>query len=143
MISRRDPGALGGRRAQWLSYVALFSSFGTLLCCALPALLVLFGLGATVASMLASAPWLVTLSEHKVIVFSIAGALIAGNFVYVYAIAPRLQARAAACAPGDPSCRTLSRYSKAVLWLSAAIYATGAAVAFGLGPFLMWWDARH
>ena len=35
-----------------LSYLSLFTSFGTLLCCALPSLLVLVGLGATVASFL-------------------------------------------------------------------------------------------
>ena len=42
-----------------VSYLSLFTSFGTLLCCALPSLLVLFGLGATVASFLSSLPWLV------------------------------------------------------------------------------------
>lgn len=46
-------------------YLALFSSVGTLVCCALPALLVLSGFGATVASLLSAAPWLVTLSRHK------------------------------------------------------------------------------
>ena len=72
-------------------YLSLFTSFGTLLCCALPSLLVLFGLGATVASFLSAAPWLVTLSRHKVWVFSGAGVLIAANFVYVYTVAPHLR----------------------------------------------------
>jgi mercuric ion transport protein len=36
-------------RSGALSYLSLFTSLGTLLCCALPSLLVLFGLGATVA----------------------------------------------------------------------------------------------
>src|ERR1700750_3233209 len=98
-------------RADTLSYLSLFTSFGTLLCCALPSLFVLFGLGATVASVLSEAPWLVTMSHHKHWVFLIAGVLIAGNFVYVYAVAPRLQARRAACAPNDPSaCQTASRF---------------------------------
>jgi hypothetical protein len=48
-----------------LSFLSLFTSFGTLLCCALPSLLVLLGLGATVASLLSAAPWLVSLSHHK------------------------------------------------------------------------------
>lgn len=48
-----------------LSYLALFTSLGTLLCCALPSLLVLLGMGATAASFLAALPWLVTLAtEH-------------------------------------------------------------------------------
>jgi hypothetical protein len=33
------------RAAGLLSYLSLFTSFGTLLCCALPSLLVLLGLG--------------------------------------------------------------------------------------------------
>ncbi|MGH9439435.1 MAG: hypothetical protein ACRD22_16470, partial [Terriglobia bacterium] len=105
------------RRSKFFSFVALFSSFGTLLCCALPSLLVLFGLGATVASFLSAVPWLVTMAQHKLWVFGIAGALIAGNLVYVYRIAPKLQAKGAACPPEDPSaCQTASRFSRAVLW---------------------------
>ena len=72
--------ATQARQAFWLQYVSLFTSVGTLLCCALPSLLVLFGLGATVASVLSEAPWLVTMSHHKHWVFLIAGLLIAGNF---------------------------------------------------------------
>jgi mercuric ion transport protein len=130
-------------RALGLQYLSLFSSLGTLICCALPSLLVLFGLGATVASILSTAPWLVALSHHRNWVFGIAGALIAGNFVYLYAIVPRLRSAAQVCPPGDPSCRTATRVSKVVLWLSAGIYTVGAITAFALGPFFLWWDARH
>lgn len=38
-------------------FLSLFTSFGTLIYCALPSLLVLVGLGATVASFLSAAPW--------------------------------------------------------------------------------------
>src|SRR3984893_7340859 len=86
-----------------LSYLSLFTSLGTLLCCALPSLLVLLGLGATVASTLAEAPWLVAMSHHKHWVFVVAGCLIAGNLVYVYRVAPRLQARNGSCDPAQPS----------------------------------------
>lgn len=46
-------------------------SLGTLLCCALPALLVLLGLGAAVASVLSSLPWLVTLSRRNAWVLAV------------------------------------------------------------------------
>ena len=68
-------------RSGALSYLSLFTSLGTLLCCALPSLLVLFGLGATVASVLSEAPWLVAMSHHKPWVFIVAGVLISSNFV--------------------------------------------------------------
>jgi mercuric ion transport protein len=58
-------------RSGVLSYGSLFTSLGMLLCCALPSLLVLFGLGATVATVLADVPSLVTLSRHKHWVFLI------------------------------------------------------------------------
>ena len=131
------------RRAFWLQYLSLFSSLGTLLCCALPSLLVLFGLGATVASILSAAPWLVSLSQHKVWVFAVAGGLIALSFFYTYALAPRLRIRQEACAPDDPTCGTATRVSKIVLWISSAIYVVGFFTAFALGPFLLWWAARH
>src|SRR5258706_15552597 len=99
-------------RGSALSYLSLFTSLGTLLCCALPSLLVLFGLGATVASVLSEAPWLVSMSHHKHWVFIAAGALITSNFVYVYAIARKLQARSGTCDPVQPSsCQTTTRFS--------------------------------
>jgi mercuric ion transport protein len=106
-----------------LSYLSLFTSVGTLLCCALPSLLVLLGLGATVASVLSEAPWLVTMSHHKNWVFIVAGVLISGNFVYIYAVAPKLQARSVACDRNDPTtCQTAGRFSRVVLCCSATLY---------------------
>jgi len=135
-------GAPPKSRSGALSFLSLFTSIGTLLCCALPSLLVLLGLGATVASVLAEAPWLVSLSHHKNWVFATAGVLISGNLLYVYRIAPRLQARSGACDPGDPSaCQTASRFSRIVLWLSAALYLAGFFSAYLLGPILVRFDS--
>ena len=129
------------RPAFWLQYLSLFSSVGTLLCCALPSLLVLLGLGATVASALATMPWLVTLSRHKNWTFAIAGVLIAANLVYVSRVVPRL--KAAACAVGDESCERAARVSNILLWFTVVLYGVGAVVAYGLGPFLIWLDGSQ
>src|SRR5580692_349382 len=102
-----QPNAPRRVRSGALSYLSLFTSLGTLLCCALPSLLVLLGLGATVASALSEAPWLVAMSHHKNWVFLVAGILISGNFVYVYAVAPKLQMKSGACGPSQPAaCQT-------------------------------------
>lgn len=123
-----------------LSYLSLFGSVGTLLCCALPSILVLLGLGATVASFLSAAPWLVTLSRNKALVFAASGLLIAVNFLYVYGIAPLLQARTEACPPAAPEqCKSASRMSKILLWSSAIVYLVGFFSAFVLGPLLFQW----
>jgi mercuric ion transport protein len=120
-----------------LGYLSLFTSLGTLLCCALPSLLVLLGLGATVASAVSATPWLITLSRHKNWTFAIAGLLIAANFAYLFRIAPRLQAAGQSCPVGEPSaCGTASRMSRGILWVSAGIYLVGLFSAYLLGPIL-------
>lgn len=125
-------------RQRMLDGLSLFGSLSTLLCCALPSVLVLFGLGATVASVLSAAPWLVALSRHKQLVFAISGVLIAANFAYVYVLAPRLSASSSqTCDTGAPSaCADASKVSRGILWVSAGLYVTGFFVAFALGPLL-------
>jgi hypothetical protein len=127
------------RRATGIwSYLSLFTSFGTLLCCALPSLLVLLGLGATVASFLSAVPWLVTVSRHKLWVFAVSGLLIGGNLLYIYVVAPRLQRAGTACTPDDSeACTAASRFSRIIIWTSAAIYGVGVFSAFVLGQLLM------
>jgi uncharacterized BrkB/YihY/UPF0761 family membrane protein len=124
-----------GKQSALLSYFSLFTSLSTLLCCALPSLLVLFGLGASVASALSFMPWLVTLSRHKQWTFSASGILIALSFLNMYYISPRVRAKQ--CSPDNPSaCEDASAVSKAILWASAAIYVVGVFVAYVLGPIL-------
>jgi mercuric ion transport protein len=124
------------RRAALLNYFSLFSSFSTLICCALPSVLVLLGMGTAVASLLSSAPWLVSLSRHKIWTFSISGTLIAASFVMTYLVAPRLQ-RGDVCEADDPiTCGEISKLSEVVLWVSVAIWSGGFFVAYLLGPIL-------
>lgn len=58
------------------SLLSLFASSSTLICCAIPALLVSLGAGAALASLVAVFPQIVWISEHKEIIFSIAALLI-------------------------------------------------------------------
>ena len=124
------------RRVALLNYFSLFSSFSTLICCAVPSVLVLLGMGTTVASLLSAAPWLVSLSRHKVWTFSIAGTLIAWSFLVTYVIAPRLR-DGESCDADDPTtCGEVSKLSRVLLWGSAVIYCGGFFVAYLLGPIL-------
>jgi mercuric ion transport protein len=131
-----SPLAQRARRAALLNYFSLFSSFSTLICCALPSILVLLGMGTTVASLLSAAPWLVGFSRHKVWTFSIAGILIALSFLMTYLIAPRLR-QGEACDADDPTtCGEVSKVSRILLWGSAIIWSGGFFVAYLLGPIL-------
>ena len=92
--------------------------------------------------VLSEAPWLVSLSHHKNWVFIVAGLLISGNFIYVYAIAPKLQLRNGACDPNDPTaCQRASRFSRIMLWCSAGLYLVGCFSAYALGPLLIRFDS--
>jgi mercuric ion transport protein len=124
------------RRAALLNYFSLFSSFSTLICCALPSVLVLLGMGTTVASLLSAAPWLVSLSRHKIWTFSIAGILISMSFVMTYFIAPRLRVGEVCDADDPTTCGEVNKVSRAILWASAVIWSCGFFVAYLLGPIL-------
>src|SRR5271169_1853062 len=97
------------RRAALLNYFSLFGSFSTLICCALPSVLVLLGMGTAVASLLSAAPWLVSGSRHKIWTFSIAGTLIAASFVMTYFVAPRLRVGENCDADDPTTCAEVSR----------------------------------
>lgn len=125
--------------ARALSYLGLLTSVGTLLCCALPSLLVLLGFGATVASLVSALPWLVALSRHKAWVFTAAALLLAGNVYYLYRLAPRLLAARGVCPADDPdACARATRSSRRLLGLSALLYGVGVAVAYLLPVLLRW-----
>lgn len=119
--------AAEGRVGAWLS---LFASAGTLVCCALPSLLVVVGLGATAASLVSSLPWLVVLSRHKAWVFAASGLLLLGTWYYLHRLAPRLAAPGTACPPD------VSRLSRRLWILSVGLYTVGFFVAYLLAPVL-------
>lgn len=112
----------------------LAAAVGTLICCALPSLLVLLGFGTTVAAAVSVAPWLVVLSRNKIWVFLAAGLLIAGSRLYLKYLTPRVVPEGVSCPPA------LGRLTRNVWWASVVVYAIGFFVAFALGPILMWLD---
>jgi hypothetical protein len=120
-------------RERILAFLSLFSSASTLVCCALPALFVALGAGATLAGLVSNLPWLVFLTEHKAAVFALAGLLLA--------LAGYLQwkNRHAPC-PVDPvlagACMRLRGISRIILVFSALIYIIGFAFAYVLVYFV-------
>lgn len=110
-----------------LPSLSLFTSVGTLLCCALPALLVTLGMGATLAGLVGSAPWITVISEYKGVVFAIAGILLCAATLMQW------RARNLPC-PADPlkakACARLRVFSWGLLGFSVLIYLTGFFFAF-------------
>lgn len=120
-------------KSRLVNIVSLFTSASTLICCALPALLVAIGAGAALSSLVSTVPQLVWISEHKTPVFVFAGAmlLLAGLLQW--------NARNAPC-PADPAladaCQQARRNSLRIYWLSVAIFVIGAWFAF-VAPLLI------
>jgi hypothetical protein len=110
-----------------VAYFSLFTSAGTLICCALPALLVTLGMGAALAGLVSNAPWLIAFSTHKELVFSIAG------FMLLAAALLQWKNRNAPC-PIDPkqaqACMRLRKMNVVILSVSILIYAIGFFFAF-------------
>ena len=106
---------------------SLFTSVSTLICCALPALFVTLGAGATLASIVSVAPWLMVLSHYKVWTFGVSGIML------VLAGILQWRGRFAAC-PVDPVlasiCRRNRRISKVIYGLSLVFWMVGFFFAF-------------
>lgn len=120
----------------FVPFFSLFASLGTLVCCALPSLLVLIGLGTSVASLLAAVPWLVTLSQHKALTFAVAGALLAAAWAHRILIAPRLATPEECSTDAATACEQAASVGGRLLWISTTLYAAGVFVAYGLAPIL-------
>lgn len=124
-MSLEDPSL--PRAGVLAALASLFASSSTLVCCALPALLVGLGAGAALASLVSAVPQLVWLSEHKAGLFLAAGLMLALN------AALQWRQRTAPC-PVDPArrrhCERARSASRRMLAASALLYAVGAWFAF-------------
>lgn len=115
-----------------INYFALFGSISTLICCALPALLVSLGLGAVLVGLASHFPALIWISEHKVQVFIFSALMLILNGLLIW------KNRNAPC-PIDPelreSCIKGRKYSRNMYVFSVSIYLIGFLFAYVL-PFL-------
>jgi hypothetical protein len=120
-------GIVESRTGFWTSVVSLFASSGTLICCALPALLVAVGAGAALSSLVSVFPQVVWLSEHKEGLFAFAGVALVASGGLLW------RNRTAPC-PTDPAlrraCLRTRQSSGRVLLFSVLLYLVGGWFAF-------------
>ena len=64
--------------------LTLFTSFGTLVCCALPALMVTLGMGTTLAGFIGMFPSVTFISDYKEPIFIISGMFIILGFFFKF-----------------------------------------------------------
>ena len=120
-----------------MTWLALFTTMGTLVCCALPITLVALGMGATMASLVSNVPFLVTLSQYKIWVFAISGALLVLSGWLLY--------RAGRACPTDPTlaalCDKTQKWNRRIYWSSVGLWGIGFFAAFLALPLQIWLDA--
>jgi hypothetical protein len=119
-----------------ITVFTLFTTTGTLICCALPILLVTFGLGTTVVAMTSAFPFLITLTKYKVWVFAFSGAMLA--------LSGWIMFRPGRACPADEAlrqaCNTAFKWNKRIYWTAVIIWCVGFSTAYLLLPIRIWLD---
>lgn len=116
-----------GMKHTFMPTLSLFTSIGTLVCCALPALFVTLGAGAALAGLVSIAPWLVALSKYKAGTFGISATMI------LLAGFMRWKSRNAPC-PTEPekakACSRLRKISGWLYWGAVIVWVVGFFFAY-------------
>ncbi len=117
-----------------MTWFTLFTTTGTLVCCALPIILVTLGLGATVAAMTSAFPFLIFLSQHKTWVFAFSAVMLALSGWLMY--------RPGRSCPADPElarqCSRVHRWNRRIYWTSVTIWGIGFFAAYLALPLRIW-----
>ena len=114
----------------WPAIFALFTSTGTLVCCALPALLVTVGMGAVWANVIETVPGITILGKNKDLVFAITAVVLAASGAWQW------YARSLPC-PADPAKARACMRMRTISWWLWGI----AVAAFIVGGFFAYFAA--
>jgi hypothetical protein len=85
------------------------------------------------ASLIETAPWVVAVERHRLVLFSVSGALMALNY-WMVVVRPRR------CAPGE-LCHIDSpfmRFNRRLYWASLALFVIALVVTYGSLLVLRW-----
>lgn len=122
------------RHESGVSWLTLFTSTGTLVCCALPITLVTLGMGAAVVSLTSTFPFLIVLSEHKIWVFVFSAVMLALSAWTLY--------RPGRACPSDPEtgrlCNRAQVWNRRIYWVSVTIWCIGFFAAYLALPLRLW-----
>ena len=121
------------KSSKLVNYLSLFTSSGTVLCCALPALLVSVGAGAALSSLITVFPQLVILPIYRIPIFI-------GAFIMLI-IAGMLQYRSRGLpCPADKkqayACMQTRKVSMIIYFTSVGIFIIGLLFAFIIPLFI-------
>lgn len=123
-----------GRGEMAATLITLFTSSGTLVCCALPITLVTLGLGSAMITLTTRLPILVALSDHKLGVFAVSAVMLVLSGWLLY--------RPKRSCPADPKlavlCNRLQRWNRGLYALSVVVWLIGFFAAFVAVHLYQW-----
>lgn len=138
-----QPGLRRSTSKEILSaYAALFASVSTLVCCALPALLVLVGFGLTsVLTFFTAIPGWQKVALYTPWLFLGGGILLAVGFYFGYFYHSRTGGEVCEVPAGsrESACSTATRWNRRILWLSLLLYG----LAVGMDTWGIGWMRVH
>jgi len=117
-----------------VSLLTLLFSLSTLICCVLPILFVGLGLGTVLAALISQFPILITLSDHKLLLFVISGSLLllsAWLVWYSSHSCPSDIQKAALCV-------RIQTWNKRIWWVALIIWLIGFIVTYIILPLWVW-----
>jgi len=115
------------------NFFSLFASTSTLICCALPAIFVTLGAGASFASLLGVFPFLIVLSQYKIAIslFALVMIAVAGVVNYKTARMP---------CPADPemgrACLKTRQRSRKIYYVSTGIFICASIFTYAVPYFI-------
>lgn len=115
-----------------VNILSLFTSTGTLSCCAWPAAVATIAGGSAVVAMISAMPWLIPLSRHKDWIF-----LAAVTLLVLHGIMLFWPKGTVVCSiDSGEGCAVAGRFTKIMFRISVGIVAIGAFFAYALVPVL-------
>ncbi len=96
-------------------------------CCALPIALIALGAGGAVASLVSAAPWLVALSQYKLVTFGITALALGFSW--------RQVRRVMVCDIADAK---RLRWQRWVLWGATGLFVVSVFSAYAMLPLALW-----
>lgn len=123
-----------GKNSLFFSTFALLASSGTLVCCALPIILVSLGMGSVVVALNLQWPLLNSFVNHKIWIFLISGGLLllSGWQLYTTRNLCPVDTKLAA------TCARIKKLSTKLFIGAACIWAIGFIAAYIALPIRMW-----
>ena len=115
------------------NFLSLFASSSTLICCALPAMFVALGAGASFAALVTNFPFLIVLSQHKtsITIFAFTMIIIAGYVNYKTYRMP---------CPADPelgrACLKTRKRSRVLYYFSTLVFVVATSFTYIVPAYL-------